>query len=133
MRKILAVMVVMMALAALPQEASAQATQPFLKVDATSTPQFMILNGEGPASNDDILRGSQFYSVIIKNNDTEECVHSLWKLTVSGTDTTWVMNGTWTAVGDTVGTLQPGDGAYYLLNDADAIYLSSGLVTVVRQ
>lgn len=130
--KILAALAV--AVAIVPQLVAAQSDLPFLKVDATSTPQFVVLNREGPAANDDILMGASFYEVIVKNDDTEECVLSIWRLAVSGTDTTWALPSPWTMCpADTICTLQPGDGARLKLNGADAIYQKSGLTTVVRQ
>lgn len=130
--KILAALAV--ALAIIPQLAAAQSELPFLKVDATSTPQFVVLNREGPAANDDILMGASWYEVVVKNDGTEECVFSIWRLTVAGTDTTWALPSPWTMCpGDSVSTLQPGDGGRFTLNGSDAIYQKSGLTTVVRQ
>ena len=99
--------------------------------DATSTAQFVILNGEGPASNDDILMDAQFAVVYIYADATEDAVFSLWRLGVSGTDTTWARPSMFTVAGDTVGTVPAGTAVKVELTGADALYISAGAGVLV--
>jgi len=101
--------------------------------DATSTAQFVILNGEGPASNDDILMDAQFSVAYVYADDTEDAVFSLWRLGVSGTDTTWALPSMFTVAGDTVGTIPAGTAIKLDLAGADAIYFSAGSGVVVME
>lgn len=94
--------------------------------DATSTAQFVILNGEGPASNDDILMDAQFALVYVYADATEDATVSLWRLSVSGTDTTWAQPSMFTVSGDTVGTIPAGTAVKFELAGADALYISAG-------
>lgn len=101
--------------------------------DATSTPAFVVLNGETATHNDDILMDAQFSVVYVYADATEDATFSLWRLGVSGTDTTWAMPSMFTMAGDTVGTVPAGTAIKVELDGADALYISAGAGVLVLE
>ena len=102
-----------------------------ISYDATSSDQLVALNWKVPSNERRVLQNTQFSKAWISAGDAEDTVFSLWKISVSGTDTTYARPTPFTTRGDTIGTVPAGKTLLISLDGSDCLFFSAGSGVVV--